>query len=106
MKISELTGALEGVPELLRSAAAEIREGRTARTKLEKTAAVARVKATFSDSSSTDEDILSELPREAIEKLADRLAPRSTLGEASEEASSPDRTTSDVDFLENLRTLQ
>ena len=107
MKIVELTNALEGVPELLRTAATEIREGRATKTTLEKTAALARVKATLSDSSSQEgeDDFLSGLSDDDLEKLAGKLAPKSSLGEVSEEASSPERSTRDADFLENLRTF-
>ena len=107
MKIVELTTALDGVPELLRTAATEIREGRTTRKRFEKTAALTKVKVALSDSPpEEEEDILSGISEINLEKLADRLAPRSSLGEVSEEASSAERTTRDADFLDNLRTFQ
>ena len=106
MKVVDLVNALEGVPEALRSAASSIRGSEQAAEALEKTASRARLRASLRMEEDTDEDdFLSALAEEDLEKVAARSTRRIPLGEVSEEDASPERLTRDADFLTQLRNF-
>jgi len=113
MKVQDLRELLQGVPDLLREAAQQLREGQAARAELAKTAAKKQLLASLStpDSRTLDDDDeveeeLNTLGGKALEKLALRSARRRSLGESSDEtAESAGSGSHDREMLEGLRRI-
>jgi hypothetical protein len=108
MKISDLVEPLRDVPGTLREAAESIRSTSSRIGELEKTAALRRVKDSFSSSADSidsegDKQTI-QLGGRLLEKLAGKSARRTVLGEAGDDAPGGAQA-SDVNYLNDLRSI-